>query len=74
MIMLIGLCTEQCSGVCHWRGTVRPGMIAHAWQDSLSGVLGGVLNIRICSAPGRFSRLSDDVSPWRACGSRGTRT
>src|SRR6266851_1951241 len=26
----------------HWRGSVRPGIIAHAWQDSLNGVLVGL--------------------------------
>jgi membrane protease YdiL (CAAX protease family) len=26
-----------------WRGSVRPGMMAHAWQDTLSGLLGGLL-------------------------------
>jgi membrane protease YdiL (CAAX protease family) len=25
--------------LAHWRGSVRPGMIAHAWQDSLNGVV-----------------------------------
>jgi uncharacterized protein len=26
--------------LAHRRGSVRPGMIAHAWQDSLSGLVG----------------------------------
>jgi CAAX protease family protein len=26
--------------LAHWRGTVRPGMIAHGWQDSLNGLVG----------------------------------
>ncbi len=29
--------------LAHWRKTVRPGMIAHAWQDTLSGILGSYL-------------------------------
>ena len=29
--------------LAHWRKSVRPGMIAHAWQDALSGILGGLL-------------------------------
>jgi len=29
--------------LAHWRGTVRTGMIAHAWQDSVAGLLGGLM-------------------------------
>lgn len=29
--------------LAHWRGTVRPGMIAHAWQDSLAGLVAGLM-------------------------------
>ncbi len=43
MVILIGLYGAMFGILAYWRGTVRPGMIAHAWQDSLSGVLGGVL-------------------------------
>lgn len=28
-----------CGVLAYWRGSIRPGMIAHAWQDSLNGVL-----------------------------------
>ena len=28
--------------LAHWRGSVRPGIIADAWQDSLNGVLVGL--------------------------------
>jgi hypothetical protein len=28
--------------LAHWRGTVRPGMIAHAWQDTLGGLVGSL--------------------------------
>jgi uncharacterized protein len=38
-MILIGLYGAMFGILAHWRGTVRPGMIAHAWQDSLSGVL-----------------------------------
>jgi len=34
--LLFGLLT-------HWRGTVRPAMIAHAWQDSFTGIIGAAL-------------------------------
>jgi uncharacterized protein len=31
-------------GILAWRrGSVRPGMIAHAWQDSLGGIVGGLM-------------------------------
>jgi hypothetical protein len=29
--------------LAYWRGTVRPGMIVHAWQDSVSGIVGSLL-------------------------------
>jgi hypothetical protein len=29
--------------LAYWRKTVRPGMMAHAWQDSLSGLVAGVI-------------------------------
>jgi membrane protease YdiL (CAAX protease family) len=29
--------------LAHWRRSVRPGMIAHAWQDALTGVLVPIL-------------------------------
>jgi len=41
--ILIGLYGVMFGILAQWRGTVRPGMIAHAWQDSFSGVLAGVL-------------------------------
>lgn len=43
MVILIGLYGTMFGVLAHWRGSVRPGMIAHAWQDSLSGVLAGVI-------------------------------
>jgi CAAX protease family protein len=43
MVILIGLYGAMFGILAHWRGSVRPGMIAHVWQDSLSGVLAGVL-------------------------------
>lgn len=43
MVILIGLYGAMFGILAHWRGSVRPGMIAHAWQDSLSGVLAGVI-------------------------------
>jgi membrane protease YdiL (CAAX protease family) len=43
MVILIGLYGVMFGILAHWLGSVRPGMIAHAWQDSLSGVLAGVM-------------------------------
>jgi membrane protease YdiL (CAAX protease family) len=39
MVALIGLYGAMFGVLAYWRGSVRPGMIAHAWQDSLNGVL-----------------------------------
>ncbi len=43
MVILIGLYGAMFGILAHWRGSVRPGMIAHAWQDSLSGVVSSVM-------------------------------
>jgi hypothetical protein len=43
MVILIGLYGAMFGILAHWRGTVRPGMIAHACQDSVSGVLSAVM-------------------------------
>ncbi|HKM86543.1 MAG TPA: CPBP family intramembrane glutamic endopeptidase [Terriglobales bacterium] len=43
MVILISLYGAMFGILAHWRGSVRPGMIAHAWQDSLSGVLAGLM-------------------------------
>ena len=43
MVILIALYGAMFGILAHWRGSVRPGMIAHAWQDSLSGVLAGLM-------------------------------
>jgi hypothetical protein len=32
-----------CYILAYWRGSIRPGMIAHAWNDSLNGVLAGLV-------------------------------
>ena len=40
---LIGCYGAMFGTLAHWRKTVRPGMIAHAWQDTLSGILGSLL-------------------------------
>jgi len=39
MVILIGLYGAMFSILAYWRGTVRPGMIAHAFQDTVSGVV-----------------------------------
>jgi membrane protease YdiL (CAAX protease family) len=41
--VLIGLYGVMFGVLAHLRRSVRPGMIAHAWQDSLAGVLASVL-------------------------------
>ena len=43
MTILIGLYGVMFGILAHWRGSVRPGMIAHAWQDSLNGILAAVM-------------------------------
>ena len=43
MVILIGLYGTMFGVLAHWRGSVRPGMIAHVWQDSLNGVLASVI-------------------------------
>ncbi len=43
MVILIGLYGAMFGILAHWRTSVRPGMIAHAWQDYLSGVLAGLV-------------------------------
>ena len=37
--VLIALYGAMFGLLAHWRRSVRPGMIAHAWQDSLSGLV-----------------------------------
>jgi membrane protease YdiL (CAAX protease family) len=39
MVIPIGLYGATFGILTYWRGSVRPGMIAHAWNDSLKGVL-----------------------------------
>jgi membrane protease YdiL (CAAX protease family) len=41
--ILIGLYGAMFGILAHWRRSVRPGMIAHAWQDSLVGVLSALI-------------------------------
>jgi membrane protease YdiL (CAAX protease family) len=43
MVILISLYGAMFGILAYWRGSVRPGMIAHAWQDSLNGVLAAVM-------------------------------
>jgi membrane protease YdiL (CAAX protease family) len=43
MVVLIALFGVMFGSLAWWRGSVRPGMIAHAWQDSLNGVLAAVM-------------------------------
>jgi hypothetical protein len=43
MVILISVFGAMFGLLTYWRGTVRPGMIAHGWQDSLNGVLASVI-------------------------------
>jgi hypothetical protein len=43
MVILIAFYGAMFGGLAYWRGSVRPGMIAHGWQDSLNGVLAAVM-------------------------------
>jgi membrane protease YdiL (CAAX protease family) len=43
MVILIGLYGAMFSILAYWRGTVRPGMIAHAFQDTVSGVVSALM-------------------------------
>jgi membrane protease YdiL (CAAX protease family) len=43
MAILIGLYGAMFGILAYWRGSVRPGMIAHAWNDSLHGVLAALV-------------------------------
>jgi membrane protease YdiL (CAAX protease family) len=43
MAILIGLYGAMFGILAYWRGSVRPGMIAHAWNDALNGVLAGLV-------------------------------
>lgn len=43
MAIVIGLYGLMFGALAYWRRTVRPGMIAHAWHDTLTGVLGAIL-------------------------------
>lgn len=43
MVILLSLFGAMFGILAHWRGSVRPGMIVHAWQDSLGGVVGSLV-------------------------------
>jgi membrane protease YdiL (CAAX protease family) len=43
MVILISVFGAMFGLLAYWRGTVRPGMIAHGWQDALNGVLASVM-------------------------------
>jgi hypothetical protein len=43
MVILIGLYGAMFGTLAHWRGSVRPGMIAHAWNDSFNGVVAALV-------------------------------
>ena len=39
MTILIAVYGAMFGILAYWRGSIRPGMIAHTWQDTLNGVL-----------------------------------
>jgi uncharacterized protein len=43
MVIVIAIFGAMFGILAHWRGSVRPGMITHAWQDTLSGVIAGLM-------------------------------
>jgi hypothetical protein len=43
MVILIALFGAMFGIMADWRRSVRPGMIAHAWQDSLGGLVAGLM-------------------------------
>jgi membrane protease YdiL (CAAX protease family) len=43
MAAVIGLYGLMFGVFAYWRRSVRPGMIAHAWQDAITGILGALL-------------------------------
>ena len=43
MVILIGLYGGMFGILAYWRGSARPGMIAHAWNDSWNGVLASLV-------------------------------
>jgi hypothetical protein len=43
MVILIAIYGSMFGVLAYWRGSVRPGMIAHAWQDSLGGLVGSLM-------------------------------
>jgi membrane protease YdiL (CAAX protease family) len=38
-VVLIGMYGAMFGVLAHWRRSIRPGIIAHAWQDALIGAL-----------------------------------
>ena len=43
LVILISLYGAMLGILAYWRRSVRPGMIVHAWRDSLTGVLGSLM-------------------------------
>ena len=39
MVILIAIYGAMFGILAYWRGTVRPGMLAHAWQDAVNGIV-----------------------------------
>ena len=45
LTVLIALYGAMFGLLAHWRKSVRPGMIAHAWQDSITGLLAALVRV-----------------------------
>jgi membrane protease YdiL (CAAX protease family) len=43
MVVLISVLGAMLGTLAFWRGSVRPGMIFHTWQDALGGIVGGLM-------------------------------
>jgi hypothetical protein len=39
MVALISVYGAMFGALAHWRRSVRPGMIAHAWHDAFTGLV-----------------------------------
>jgi Type II CAAX prenyl endopeptidase Rce1-like len=63
MVILISLYGAMFGMLAHWRGSVRPGMIAHAWQDSLNGVLASMTRLSYDTRPHPCANHSPEERP-----------
>jgi membrane protease YdiL (CAAX protease family) len=43
MMVVLAVYGMMFGALAHWRRSLRPGMIAHAWQDAITGIVSRVL-------------------------------